>query len=47
MRKTYENIRGKVYADKGYSINSDLFQKLYSQGIHLVTKIRKNMRNHS
>ncbi len=38
-------IQGKIYADKGYIIKKELFEKLYSQGIHIVTKIRKNMRN--
>ncbi len=45
LEKLMKNIQGKVYGDKGYLINSALFQKLYSQGIHLVTKIRRNMRN--
>ncbi len=40
-----KNIQGKVYGDKGYIVNNELFQKLYSQGIHVVTKIRRNMRN--
>jgi len=45
IEKLMQNIHGKVYGDKGYLLNSDLFQKLYCQGIHLVTKIRKNMKN--
>ncbi len=45
LEKLMKNIQGKVYGDKGYIINSELFQNLYSKGIHLVTKIRKNMRN--
>ncbi len=40
-----KNIRGKVFGDKEYSIKSELFQKLYSQAIQVVTKIRRNMRN--
>ncbi len=39
------NIQGKVYGDKGYIINREFFEKLYSKGVHVVTKIRKNMRN--
>ena len=35
---------GKVFADKGY-ISAPLFEKLYSNGIQLITKLRKNMKN--
>lgn len=37
-------IFGKLYGDKGY-LSQDLFEKLFIDGIHLVTKIRKNMKN--
>lgn len=30
---------------RGYLINEELFKKLYSNGVHLITKIRKNMNN--
>ena len=39
------SVQGKVYGDKGYIVNKELFQMLYSQGAHLITKLRKNMRN--
>jgi len=42
---TTKNLFGKVFGDKGYIINSELFQKLYSQGIQLITKLRSNMKN--
>jgi len=35
---------GKVFADKGY-LSASLFKKLYSQGIQLITKLKKNMKN--
>jgi hypothetical protein len=38
-------LTGKLLADKGY-INQELFAKLWSQGLHLITGIRKNMRNY-
>ncbi len=38
-------VRGKVYADKGYLMKEELFKKLSSTGVHIVTKIRKNMKN--
>jgi hypothetical protein len=42
--KSFNNkIFGKIYGDKGY-IGKDLFDKLFVDGIHLVTKIRKNMK---
>ena len=40
-----KNLKGKCYADKGY-ISQDLFKKLWEQGLHLITGIRRNMKNH-
>ena len=34
----------KLFADKGY-ISGELFEKLWEQDVHLVTGIRKNMKN--
>ena len=43
--KTFHNkVFGKIFADRGY-IGQDLFEQLFVDGIHLVTKIRKNMKN--
>lgn len=38
-------LRGKLMGDKGY-ISKDLFARLWKQGLHLLTGIRKNMKNH-
>jgi hypothetical protein len=43
--KITKNIFGKLFGDKGYLVNSPLFEKLYKKGIRLVTKIRANMKN--
>jgi DDE family transposase len=40
----HDKVFGKIFADRGY-IGQDLFEKLFVDGIHLVTKIRKNMKN--
>jgi hypothetical protein len=40
-----QNIFGKVYGDKGYLLNKEMIEKLYSQGVQIITKIRKNMKN--
>lgn len=37
-------IYGKLFGDKGY-ISQNLFEKLFIDGIHLITKLRKNMKN--
>ncbi len=37
-------IFGKLFGDKGY-ISKDLFEQLFMDGVHLVTKIKKNMKN--
>jgi len=39
------HLRGKLYADKGY-ISHEVFTKLWQRGLHLITGIRRNMRNH-
>lgn len=39
-----KNVTGKLVGDKGY-ISSRLFEKLFVDGIQLITKIRKNMKN--
>jgi hypothetical protein len=40
-----QHLRGKLYADKG-SISRAVFTKLWQRGLHLITGIRRNMRNH-
>jgi len=40
----HKRIFGKLFGDKGY-IGKDLFDLLFVDGVHLVTKIRKNMKN--
>jgi hypothetical protein len=43
LRTLLTGYKGKCYADKGYL--TKLFEELYQQGIHLITKIRKNMKS--
>lgn len=38
-----ENISGKLFGDKGY-ISKGLFEKLFVDGIQLLTKVRNNMK---
>ena len=38
-----KKLFGKLFGDKGY-ISKDLFTELFSNGVHLVTKLRKNMK---
>jgi len=40
----HKKVFGKLVGDKGY-ISQTLFEQLFIDGIHLVTKIRKNMKN--
>jgi len=42
--KLLKEIWGKLFGDRGY-ISQTLFQTLFVDGIHLITKIRKNMKN--
>ena len=39
-----KNIWGKLYGDKGY-VSQPLGELLFSDGIHFVTGVRKNMKN--
>ena len=40
----HDKVFGKIYGDKGY-LGKDLFEKLFVDGIHLVTKLKKKMKN--
>jgi hypothetical protein len=35
---------GKLFGDRGY-ISQALFEQLWEQGVQLITKLRKNMKN--
>ena len=39
-----KRIYGKLFADKGY-IGQKLFEQLFVNGIHIITGLRKNMKN--
>lgn len=40
----HKSIFGKLFGDKGY-IGKDLFEQLFVDGVHLITKLKKNMKN--
>ncbi|MFB6320888.1 IS982 family transposase [Saccharicrinis sp. FJH54] len=40
----HEKLFGKLFGDRGY-ISQNLFEEMFIDGIHLITKIRKNMKN--
>lgn len=40
-----DKVFGNLYADKGY-ISESLFGKLWDGGIHIVTGLRPNMKQH-
>lgn len=44
VTKLAENLLGVLIGDKGY-ISKKLFEELWQNGVKLVTKIRKNMKN--
>ncbi len=43
--KMVKDLKGKCYADKGY-IGKDIFKTLWEKGLHLVTGIKRGMKNH-
>ncbi len=40
----HKRIFDKLFGDKGY-ISKNLFEQLFVDGVHLITKLRKNMKN--
>jgi len=39
-----KDLFGKLFGDKGY-LSKKVSQILYSKGVHLITKLKKNMKN--
>jgi hypothetical protein len=44
IKSLTKNLNGKLFGDRGY-ISDKLIKMLYLDGIHLITKLRKNMKN--
>ena len=44
QKSFHDKVFGKLFGDKGY-ISHSLFEKLFIDGIHLITRLRKNMKN--
>lgn len=42
--KLVQGLFGKVYGDRGY-ISKNLFERLYEQGVQLITRLKSNMKN--
>ena len=40
-----QHLSGKLYGDKGY-IGHKMFSKLWQRGLHLITGIRRNIKNY-
>lgn len=45
LNEMTSRLAGKLYADKGY-IGQALFKTLWQRGLHLITGIRRNMKNY-
>ena len=43
MKGFLKKLYGKLFGDKGY-LSKELFENLFSNGIHLVTKLKRNMK---
>jgi hypothetical protein len=44
VSKLSQKLFGKLVGDKGY-ISQDLFEQLFTRGLQLITRIKKNMKN--
>jgi hypothetical protein len=40
-----KHLFGKLYGDKGYLVKQSVFDKLFYDGVQLITKIKSNMKN--
>lgn len=40
-----KDMFGKIYGDKGYLVKPSVFDKLFYDGVQLITKIKRNMKN--
>ena len=45
LEKLFHNLSGICFGDKGYQTRHKLFEEFFQKGLHLVTKIRRNMKN--
>src|SRR5690606_38980280 len=43
LRELLTGLKGQCFGDKGYI--TKLFEEFYQQGLHLITKVRGNMKN--
>jgi hypothetical protein len=43
-RRFHDTLSGKLSGDRGY-LSQDLFEKLFADGIHLITRLKRNMKN--
>lgn len=44
LKDLLTGLTGKIFADRGY-VGQKFFDELWEKGIHIVTRIRKNMKN--
>ena len=44
IERFIKTLWGKLFGDKGY-IGKELFKNLFFNGVHLVTKLKKNMKS--
>jgi transposase len=44
VRKLVRQLWGKLFGDRGY-LSQELFEQLWEQGLQLITKLKRNMKN--
>src|SRR5438270_8429234 len=45
VKKLVRQLWGKLFGDRGY-LSQELFEQLWAQGLQLITKLKRNMKNH-
>lgn len=44
IRKITKKLFGKLFGDRGYLLNKELYAELFQRGLHVITKVRSNMK---
>jgi hypothetical protein len=45
VKKLVRKLWGKLFGDRGY-LSQELFEQLWAEGLQLITKLKRNMKNH-
>lgn len=44
LRRITKKVKNKLFGDRGYMVNKDVFAELFSHGVQMISRVRKNMK---